>query len=93
MRFEAHRIGGNDAITSDLRDRQVDEDDAALQHLRAQRHTWVASTSRLVASRAGSRMRQVDRGIRLSGNLQQALDGVIEEREQVPFACSLPPTW
>ncbi len=38
MRFEADSIGGDYAKPRHLRDGEIDEDDAALQHKLAQRH-------------------------------------------------------
>ena len=38
LRFKAEQIGGDDAQASDLGDGKIDEDDAARQHLVAQRH-------------------------------------------------------
>jgi len=38
LRLEPHRVRRNDANSGDLRDRQVDENDPAIEHLGAQRH-------------------------------------------------------
>ena len=38
FRLEAERVGGGHAEARDLRDGEVDEDDAAIEHLLAQRH-------------------------------------------------------
>src|SRR5204862_4213325 len=37
-RIDVHQAGADDAERRDLRDREVDEDDALAQHLRAERH-------------------------------------------------------
>ena len=80
---QAERVGGDDAEPGDLRDRQVDEDDAAVEHLLPS-GTCVASTSRPAIS-AGPRMPQSSAlqfmAWRRGG--EQARDGVVEEAEQV----------
>ena len=89
LRLEAQRIGRDDTDAGDLRDRQVDEHDAALQYLRAQRHM------RGQHQQAGQQRRQQDVPIEGFGRHGSALSRrctVSSKSENRSLACSSPPT-
>ena len=80
---QAERVGGDHAEPGDLRDREVDEDDAAVEHLHAERHV------RREHQQAGDERRAEDAPVErapvhgLAPPASEARDGVVEEAEQI----------
>ncbi len=89
LRAEPHGVGRDHAQARDLRDRQIDEHDAAVEHLPAQRH--VRGQHQQPGEERQTEDREVERG-GVHWVAASSRSSVSSNSENRSFARSLPPT-